>query len=87
MAREKQKDPQCSFCGATKRELGSRPMISGLEGYICADCVERCHDLLISSGASAPRGPKEAPTGDAPREALRWHFPRKRAPRSRNEKN
>ncbi len=67
MAREKQKDPQCSFCGATKRELGSRPMISGLEGYICADCVERCHDLLISSGASAPRGPKEASTGDAPR--------------------
>ena len=26
-------------------------------------------------------------TGDAPREALRWHFPRKRDPRSRNEKN
>ena len=38
----------CSFCGRTDREVGL--LISGLTGYICDNCVQQAHEILLSSG-------------------------------------
>lgn len=35
----------CSFCGKEKHEVGK--LIAGVSGYICNECVETCHDLLM----------------------------------------
>ncbi len=35
---------RCSFCGRTEHEAGM--LISGMNGYICAGCVEQAHEIL-----------------------------------------
>ncbi|BFQ92238.1 ATP-dependent protease ATP-binding subunit ClpX [Gallibacterium anatis] len=35
----------CSLCGKEKHEVGK--LIAGVSGYICNECVETCHDLLM----------------------------------------
>ncbi len=34
----------CSFCGKSQEEVGN--LIAGVEGLICGECIELCHDLL-----------------------------------------
>ena len=53
--------PYCSFCGATKAELDGRPLISGIEGYICSDCVEKCHEILFENEELKARHQKRRP--------------------------
>ncbi|TDT70479.1 ATP-dependent Clp protease ATP-binding subunit ClpX [Hypnocyclicus thermotrophus] len=38
------KQPHCSFCG--KKESEVYKLISGVEAYICDECVEACEELL-----------------------------------------
>ncbi|KGQ39260.1 ATP-dependent protease ATP-binding subunit ClpX [Gallibacterium genomosp. 1] len=35
----------CSLCGKEKHEVSK--LIAGVSGYICNECVETCHDLLM----------------------------------------
>jgi len=35
---------RCSFCGRTVNEAGM--LISGIDGYICTECVEQAHEIL-----------------------------------------
>ena len=35
---------RCSFCGRTENEAGM--LISGIDGYICTECVEQAHEIL-----------------------------------------
>lgn len=39
---------KCSFCGRDENE--ARLLISGMTGFICENCVEQAHDILLSSG-------------------------------------
>lgn len=39
---------RCSFCGRDESE--ARLLISGMTGFICENCVEQAHDILLSSG-------------------------------------
>lgn len=44
---DKQKDkqhPHCSFCGRTEKEV--RLMLTGVDGYICDDCVRQAAEVL-----------------------------------------
>ncbi|MDR0957912.1 MAG: ATP-dependent Clp protease ATP-binding subunit ClpX, partial [Clostridiales bacterium] len=40
----------CSFCGKPRREISK--FIAGIDGFICADCVEICRHLLHSANGS-----------------------------------
>lgn len=39
---------KCSFCG--KPESQVQLLITGLHGYICNECVQRCEELLQEVG-------------------------------------
>ena len=39
---------KCSFCGRDENE--ARLLISGMTGFICENCVEQAHEILLSSG-------------------------------------
>ncbi|EIJ67220.1 ATP-dependent protease ATP-binding subunit ClpX [Pasteurella bettyae] len=45
----KEKDTTCSFCGKSQDEVGK--LIAGVNGYICGDCIDLCHDLLHDNQA------------------------------------
>lgn len=54
------KAPICDFCGITKEDTRV-PMIQGISGCICADCVVNCYNLLEEQKAQrAKRGPSMA---------------------------
>ena len=42
----------CSFCGRSAEEVN---MIEGIDGLICAECVEFCMDLLLQNGYQPTR--------------------------------
>ena len=46
----------CSFCGRSVKEAN---MIEGVDGMICADCVELCMNLLMQNGYQ-PQGQNRA---------------------------
>ena len=48
-----QKKKVCSFCG---RSVMDTHMIEGLDGLICAECVELCMDILEEGGYRSSRG-------------------------------
>ena len=54
MAREKQK--RCSFCGRSEKD--GVQLLSGIDGYICDECVEQAHELLRQIRATKGRSPK-----------------------------
>ena len=41
---------KCSFCGRTRKE--TKLLIAGLESYICDNCVEQAHNILIEETGS-----------------------------------
>ena len=43
------KDIRCSFCGRTENECGSL-LLSGVNGYICADCIQTASRMLSDYG-------------------------------------
>jgi len=38
----------CSFCGRSEDEV--RLLITGMNGFICENCAEQAHDIVVSSG-------------------------------------
>ena len=38
----------CSFCGRSESEV--KLLITGLNGYICENCAEQAHDIVVSTG-------------------------------------
>ena len=38
-------DLSCSFCGKTQKEISK--LIAGPEVYICNECVDLCHDIIV----------------------------------------
>lgn len=47
-----EKEMACSFCGKHKDEAGK--LIAGQEGYICTECVELCHEILLEESEGNP---------------------------------
>ena len=43
------KDIRCSFCGRSEKECGSI-LLSGINGYICADCIQTANRMLSEYG-------------------------------------
>ncbi|QLB12667.1 ATP-dependent Clp protease ATP-binding subunit ClpX [Bisgaardia hudsonensis] len=41
----KEKDLHCSFCGKEQKEVDK--LIAGTDGYICNECIELCHNMLV----------------------------------------
>ena len=44
MSKKREDMIRCSFCGRTTKEV--RRMFSGLDSYICDECVDRCSEML-----------------------------------------
>ena len=38
----------CHFCGRSENEV--KLLITGLNGYICENCAEQAHDIVVSTG-------------------------------------
>ncbi|MGG6545372.1 UNVERIFIED_CONTAM: ATP-dependent Clp protease ATP-binding subunit ClpX [Prevotella sp. 15_C9] len=47
---------KCSFCGRSEREVGF--LITGLNGFICADCAQKAYNILEESGILEETRPK-----------------------------
>ena len=47
----------CSFCGRTEREVSL--LITGLNGYICSDCVQQAYRIVADSLPAEPAGKEE----------------------------
>jgi len=61
MAKSKQREPSCSFCGRPSRESGR--LMAGPDGvFICADCVGVCNAVLQKEGRPAAAAPAKVPT-------------------------
>ncbi|WP_101775286.1 ATP-dependent protease ATP-binding subunit ClpX [Pasteurella oralis] len=43
---EKDTELHCSFCGKEQKEVSK--LIAGTSGYICNECIELCHHMLLS---------------------------------------
>lgn len=43
---DQDKELFCSFCGKEQKEV--EKLIAGTSGYICNECVELCHDMLVA---------------------------------------
>ncbi|MDP9500524.1 ATP-dependent protease ATP-binding subunit ClpX [Bisgaard Taxon 45] len=46
---EKDTELHCSFCGKEQKQVSK--LIAGTSGYICNECIELCHDMLLSDEA------------------------------------
>jgi len=51
----------CSFCGRGYPEVERLFEAPIGEVYICSDCVERAHELLVETRTPPPRGPERLP--------------------------
>lgn len=47
---EKETELHCSFCGKEQKKVSK--LIAGTSGYICNECIEMCHHLLLSDDES-----------------------------------
>lgn len=47
---DKDKNLHCSFCGKPKNEVDK--LIAGTEGYICNECIDLCHGMLLNESDS-----------------------------------
>ena len=46
----------CSFCGRPENEL--KMLLTGVNGYICDECVERAYDMVKESAGTRKKGSK-----------------------------
>lgn len=58
------KDRFCSFCGRGEKEVNL--LISGLNGYICDDCIEQAHEIARSNSLSQKKKQDKSPLKDRP---------------------
>ncbi len=42
--RKKKKEPRCSFCGKTQKEV--KKLVSGPDVYICDECIRLCYEII-----------------------------------------
>ncbi|ARB75855.1 TPA: ATP-dependent protease ATP-binding subunit ClpX [Pasteurella multocida] len=49
---EKDTELYCSFCGKEQKHVSK--LIAGTSGYICNECIELCHDMLLSDAVETP---------------------------------
>ncbi|MFC0949406.1 ATP-dependent protease ATP-binding subunit ClpX [Pasteurella multocida] len=49
---EKDTELHCSFCGKEQKYVSK--LIAGTSGYICNECIELCHDMLLSDAVETP---------------------------------
>ncbi len=49
---EKDTELHCSFCGKEQKHVSK--LIAGTSGYICNECIELCHDMLLSDPVETP---------------------------------
>ncbi len=49
---EKDTELHCSFCGKEQKHVSK--LIAGTSGYICNECIELCHDMLLSDAVETP---------------------------------
>ena len=61
----------CSFCGKSQREAG--PMVEGPQDvYICASCVELCHNIIRQEKRKASTGRSMIGRIPTPRQILEF---------------
>jgi ATP-dependent Clp protease ATP-binding subunit ClpX len=61
----------CSFCGKGSRDAG--PMVEGADDvYICASCIDLCHNLVKEERRRASRGRSLLKTIPRPREIFKF---------------
>lgn len=48
---------QCSFCGRKKEEV--EMLISGQEGFICENCIEQAHGIVVESSKKVSLSPAD----------------------------
>ena len=48
MPGKKSNDKKCSFCGRSESQV--RALLTGLNGYICDECVEQAYQIMEASG-------------------------------------
>lgn len=53
------KDRFCSFCGRGEKEVNL--LISGLNGYICDDCIEQAHEIARSNSVAKKNSQDKSP--------------------------
>ena len=51
MAKNKTPDKQCSFCGRDRESVSK--LISGVDAFICNECVKQAHDLIHDSNTES----------------------------------
>lgn len=50
---EKDTELHCSFCGKEQKHVSK--LIAGTSGYICNECIELCHDMLLSDAVETQK--------------------------------
>ncbi|MGC7559694.1 ATP-dependent protease ATP-binding subunit ClpX [Pasteurella sp. PK-2025] len=53
---EKDTELHCSFCGKEQKEVSK--LIAGTSGYICNECIELCHEMLLSEEVETVETPE-----------------------------
>lgn len=71
MAEDKKKN-NCSFCG---RRMPDQMLIEGVDGMICADCVELCMSLLEQNGYPTHRHAEKAQDEEKADQEIRVYKP------------
>ena len=54
---------RCAFCGRSEHEVGL--LLTGLNGYICDECVEQAH-TIVQDNRNATRGAARYNPGKLP---------------------
>ena len=44
----------CNFCGRSENDV--KLLITGINGFICSDCVEQAHEILMNAGLNGQNG-------------------------------
>ncbi|MBQ7096246.1 MAG: ATP-dependent Clp protease ATP-binding subunit ClpX [Clostridia bacterium] len=71
MAEDKKKN-NCSFCG---RRMPDQMLIEGVDGMICADCVELCMSLLEQNGYPTHRHAEKSQVDEKANQEIRVYKP------------
>lgn len=66
--RSKKFEPRCSFCGRPESEVGR--LISGIDGYICEDCIRLAYEIINENGSIESRTSVKPPKPEEIKEFL-----------------